>query len=231
VLASGVAHDFNNVIAGILGSAELIKMELEDTASPPCHDFLQQIFQAGDRARELIHQIKSFSHRPPAERHLVQLAPLVSESAQVVRSVLPDKLEIVCPAAPEFPAVLADAAQLQQAILNLCTHAWHSMPEGKGRIELKLELRELDAEKMARHPELRPGFYLCLIVADNGPGMSKSALERVFEPFAHRRPNGKKSGLELFLVQEIMNAHQGAIFFESKPGQGTTFYLYFPLAG
>jgi signal transduction histidine kinase len=87
----------------------------------------------------------------------------------------------------------------------------------------------LDAVKAAKHPELR-GTYLCLSVADNGPGMSKSTLERVFEPFAHRRANGKKSGLELFLVQEVMTAHQGAVFIESKPGEGSVFQLWFPPA-
>jgi signal transduction histidine kinase len=113
--------------------------------------------------------------------------------------------------------------------MNLCTHAWHCMPEGKGRIEFKLALRELDAEKLAQHPELSNSPYLCLSIADNGPGMSKSTQDRVFEPFAHRRSNGKKSGLEMFTVQEIVNAHEGAIFLESKPGEGTVFHLCFPV--
>jgi len=229
IMACGVAHDFNNVVAGILGSAELIKMELEDNPNQACQEFLQQIFTAGDRARELIHQIKIFSQRQPVERRMVQLPAIISESAQLVRSIIPAKLEIVDDLDREFPAIFADAAQIQQAILNLCTHAWHSMPEGKGRIELKLALQALEADKLAQHPELGNSPCLCLSLADNGPGMSKSTQDRVFEPFAHRRSNGKKSGLEMFTVQEIMNAHEGAIFLESKPGEGTVFHLCFPV--
>jgi signal transduction histidine kinase len=229
VMACGVAHDFNNVIAGILGSAELIKMELEDQPHQGSHEFLQQIFTAGDRSRELIHQIKTFSQRPPVERHMVQLPPIITESAQLVRSIIPARLEIVNDPDREFPAIFADAAQIQQAIINLCTHSWHCMPEGRGRIEFKLALRELDGEALGRRPELGSSPYLCLSIADNGPGMSKSTLDRLFEPFAHRRANGKKSGLEMFTVQEIMNAHEGAIILESKPGEGTVFRLCFPL--
>jgi signal transduction histidine kinase len=229
VMACGIAHDFNNVIAGILGSAELIKMELEEQPHQASQEFLQQIFTAGDRARELIHQIKIFSQRPPIERHMVQLPPIITESAQLVRSIIPAKLEIIDNLDREFPAVFADAAQIQQAIINLCTHSWHSMPEGRGRIEIKLALRELGGESLGRRPELGALPHLCLTIADNGPGMSKSTQERLFEPFAHRRSNGKKGGLEMFTVQEIMNAHEGAVFLESKPGEGTVFHLCFPL--
>lgn len=229
VMACGVAHDFNNIIAGILGSAELIKMELEEQPHQGSQEFLQQIFTAGDRARELIHQIKTFSQRPPVERRMVQLPPIITEAAQLVRSIIPAKLEIVNDLDQEFPAIFADAAQIQQAIINLCTHTWHNMPEGKGRIEFKLALRELDAETFARRLELGNSPYLDLSITDNGPGMSKSTQDRLFEPFAHRRSNGKKSGLEMFTVQEIMSAHEGAIVLESKSGEGTIFHLCFPL--
>lgn len=230
VLASGVAHDFNNIIAGILGSAELVKMEIEDQPGQPGLDFLQQIFVAGERARDLIHQIKTFSQRQPAERHLAPLPPIVSEAVQLVRSSVPAGLEIECDLAQEYPAILADAVQLREAIVNLCTHTWHSLPNGKGKIEIKLALMDLSPEKTAPYPQLQNGPCLCLSLRDNGPGVSKSNQTRVFEPFAHRRPNGRKSGLELFQVREIMAAHQGAIFLESEPGVGTVFQLCFPQA-
>jgi signal transduction histidine kinase len=228
VLASGVAHDFNNIIAGILGSAELIKMDMEEQANPSSEEFLQQIFIAGERARELIHQIKGFSQRQPAERRLVQLPPIINEAAQLVRSVIPTKLEIVYEPDKEYPDILADAAQVQQAIMSLCTHTWNIMPESKGRIEFKLALKESITGTVGQPLGLNTP-HLCLSIADNGPGMSQSTQERIFEPFAQRRSNGRKNGLELFMVQEIMNAHGGKVFLESTPSKGTTFYLCFPL--
>lgn len=230
MLASGIAHDFNNVVAGILGSAELIKMELEHEPHHPGQEFLQQIFQAGERARELVHQIKAFSQRQPCERRPIQLPPLITESLQIIRSIIPPKVEINRHLEPKCPGILGDAAQIQQCLLNLCTNAWLSMPERAGRIELKLGACEVDEKAAQKSPDLHPGRYVCISIGDNGPGMSKSAQERVFEPFAHKRTTGKKCGLELYAVQEVMQAHEGAVVLESAPGQGSRFHLYFPEA-
>ena len=226
--ASGIAHDFNNVVAGILGSAELIKMELENEPNHSSHEFLQQIFQAGERARELVHQIKTFSQRQPCERRVIQLHPFLAESLQIIRSIIPQKLEIIHHFDPKCPAVLGDAAQIQQSVLNLCTNAWLSMPDRAGRIEVRLAPSEVDEQTAKKNSDLVPGPYVLVSVCDDGPGLSKSSQERVFEPFAHKRSSGKKCGLELYAVHEIMQAHEGAILLESALGQGTSFHLYFP---
>jgi len=228
-LTSGIAHDFNNVVAGILGSAELVKMELENQPNHGSQEFLHQIFQAGERARELVHQIKTFSQRPPCERRVIQLQPFLTESLQVIRSIIPQKLEIIHQFDPKCPAIFGDAAQIQQSVLNLCTNAWLSMPDRAGRIELKLANREVDEHTAKKNPDLVPGPYVVVSVCDDGPGLSKSSQERVFEPFAHKRTSGKKCGLELFVVHEIMQAHDGTILLESAPGQGSSFHLYFPV--
>jgi signal transduction histidine kinase len=228
ILASGIAHDFNNVVAGILGSAELIKMELESEPNHTSQEFLQQIFQAGERARELVHQIKSFSQRPPCDRHWIQLHSCLTESLQIVRSIIPQKVEINHHLSSKCPAILGDAAQIQQLVLNLCTNAWLSMPDRAGRIEIKLAPGEVDEPTAKKNPDLVPGPYVLLSISDDGPGLSKSSQERVFEPFAHKRSSGKKCGLELYVVHEIMEAHEGAILLDSAPGRGTKFHLYFP---
>jgi PAS domain S-box-containing protein len=227
-LASGIAHDFNNVVAGILGSAELIKMELENVPNHPSQEFLQQIFQAGERARELVHQIKTFSQRQPCDRRPIQLQPFLTESLQIIRSIIPQKVEITRRMDPKCPGVLGDAAQIQQSVLNLCTNAWLSMPDRAGHIELRLSASEVDEPTAKKNPDLVPGPYVVVSVCDDGPGLSKSSQERVFEPFAHKRTSGKKCGLELYAVHEVMQAHEGAILLESAPGQGTSFHLYFP---
>lgn len=227
-LATGIAHDFNNVVAGILGSAELIKMEFENEPNHPAQEFLQQIFQAGERARELIHQIKAFSQRQLCERRLLQLGPVLSESLQIIRSIIPAKVEILQHSAPNCPSILGDAAQIQQSLLNLCTNAWLSMPDRAGQIDLKLGTCDVDEKMSKKNPDLHPGPYVCISVCDNGPGLSKSSQDRLFEPFAHKRASGKKCGLELYAVHESMQAHEGAVVLESAPGQGTQFHLYFP---
>jgi signal transduction histidine kinase len=226
LLAGGIAHDFNNVIAGILGSAELVKMETP--LHHPGEEFLQQIFVAGDRAREMVLQIKMFSQRKPAEKSLIQLKPVLEECLQRLRSVIPEKAEITHQIDPGGLPVLADPAQIQQAIMNLCTDAWHSLPERKGHIEVKLQPCEIDGAAASRHPDLHPGPYMHLFIRHNGHGMSPGALERFFEPFANKNSAGRKTGLKLYVVQQIVHEHDGAIIVESAPGEGLTLHVYLP---
>ena len=227
MLARGVAHDFNNIVAGILGSAELIKME--SAPENPDHEFLEQIFVASERAREMIQQLRNFSQRRPCERVLIPLPPVVEECLQLLRSVIPGQVEITHSIGHKCPAVFADAAQVQQAVMNLGINAWHSLSEHQGRINLRLDQCEIAPDLAAAHPGLRAGPHLRLSIRDNGHGLSKGVMERIFEPFACKKISGKNSGLELFTVQEIAHAHEGAVTVESTLGEGTVFHLYFPV--
>ena len=227
LLASGVAHDFNNILAGILGSAELIR--LDSAPEQPGSEFLGQIFVACERARDMLHQLRTFSQRQPCERALIPLPPVMEECLQLLRPIIPDTIEITHHIGHKCPAVFADAAQVQQAIRNLCINAWHSLPEGKGRINVRLDQCEIDPDTAAAHPLLRAGPHMWLSIRDNGPGLSNDVVERIFEPFAYKRISGKNSGLELFAVQEIAHAHEGAVTVESAPGKGTAFHLFIPI--
>jgi PAS domain S-box-containing protein len=225
-LAGGIAHDFNNVLAAVLGSAELIKMDMP--SEHPSREFLDQIFLAGNRAREVVQQILTFSQRRESERNVIALQPVVKECMKLLRSTIPAMVEISCTVDPACAPVLADPTQIHQIIMNLCTNAWQALPEKNGFIRVSLEMCEIDEMVRAGHPDLHPGPAVRLSICDNGSGMSKATLERIFEPFFTTKPVGEGSGLGLSVVHGIVKAHQGVIAVESAPGKGTTFHIYLP---
>jgi PAS domain S-box-containing protein len=225
-LAGGVAHDFNNVLAAILGSAELIKMDIEP--EHPAREFLDQIFLAGKRAREVVQQILTFSQRRESERSVIHLQPVVKECVKLLRSTIPAMVDVSCHFDPDCSPVLADPAQIHQVIMNLCTNAWQALPENHGSIRVNLEMCEIDELMMAGHPDLPAGPAVRLSICDNGSGMDKATLERMFEPFFTTKPVGEGSGLGLAVVHGIVKAHQGVITVESEPGKGTVFNIYLP---
>jgi nitrogen-specific signal transduction histidine kinase len=226
-LAAGLAHDFNNIIAGIVGSAEVIKMDLPP--DQPDNPILEQIFTAGHRASEMINQMRIFSQRQPCIRTVLQLPPVVEETLNLLRANLPASVEIVRQLDPKCPAVFADATQIQQVIISLVTNAWHSLAGPSGRIEVRLEPCEVGAELAAANPGLQEGPHVRLSVCDNGDHFSPNMLRRMFEPFACKQITGHNSGLELFTVREIVHAHDGEITVHSVSGEGTVFQLYFPV--
>jgi two-component system, cell cycle sensor histidine kinase and response regulator CckA len=227
MLARGVAHDFNNFLAGILSSAELIRMD--SMPGNPGNEFLEQIFMAGERARAMINQLRDFSLRKPCERALIPLQPVMEECLRLLRSIIPDKVEFTHDIGPECPAVFADAAQIQQAVMQLCINAWHSLPERMGRIHVRLDECKINPDTVTAYPALRAGAQVRISIRDNGQGLRKDDLERIFEPFALKSSGGRNSGFELFTVQEIVNENDGVITAESAPGKGTEFHLYFPI--
>jgi PAS domain S-box-containing protein len=225
-LARGVAHDFNNVLAGILSSAELIKMDA--TPENPHGEFLEHIFETGVRAREMINQLREFSQRKPGERVLIPLAPVLGECLESLRALIPETVEIAHAYAHHCPPVFADAAQVQQAVKQLCLYSWQSLPGQKGRIHVRLDTCEIEANAPAE-TGLRPGNYVRISILDNGGGLRKSQLDRFWEPFAFKTSGDKKSGLELFIVQQIVHEHDGEVTVESTPGKGSIFQIHFPV--
>jgi PAS domain S-box-containing protein len=233
-LAGGIAHDFNNIIATILGNTELARQDV--SANPQALQSLEEIRKAGSRARDLVQQILSFSRRQPTERKPTTLAPVVAESVRLLRATLPARLtlEVHCDAA--VPAVLADATQIEQVLINLATNAMQTMHGRPGRIGIRLDTVMLDAAWADAHPALqamhakRPGRTVRLAVSDDGPGMDAATLGRIFEPFFTTRAVDEGIGLGLSVVHGIVQGHEGAIVVDSQPGKGSTFALYLPIA-
>ncbi|MEY4933454.1 MAG: hypothetical protein RLZZ403_1774 [Pseudomonadota bacterium] len=237
-LAGGVAHDFNNALATILGNVELARQDVG-----PGHAALlslEEIGKASRRAKALVQQILAFGRRQPTESKVIQLAPIVEESARLLRATLPKTMSLKVKCASDTPAVLADAGQIQQVVLNLCNNAWYAtvglaLP---GTIEIRLAACERLADG-SKHPEsaydplgeLLPGRYACLSVRDNGAGMDAGTRGRLFEPFFSTKPATEGTGLGLSVVHGIVRAHHGVIHVQSHTGEGTVFRIYFPEAG
>jgi signal transduction histidine kinase/CheY-like chemotaxis protein len=225
-LAGGIAHDFNNILAAILGYTELAMSDLPTDTLPA--RYLQEIFTAGQRAKDLVQQILTFSRQSDHECQPVQLRSLIQEALTLLRASLPSTIELRCHLSPEAGAVWADPIQMHQIVLNLCTNAAYAMRETGGIIEVRLEPLEVDDAFAALQPGLRPGAYVRLTVRDTGCGMAPAVLARVFEPFFTTKGVGEGTGMGLALVHGIVASHGGVITAQSTPEAGTTFEVYLP---
>ncbi len=227
-LAAGTAHELNNLIAGVLGSAELVKMDLPETH--PGGEALKQIFEATNNARDFAHKLRALGLRPPPDFKTIRLEPVIEECLALLRTIIPAKIGLHFRAQPGCPKVRADAAQIHQVIFDLGLRAWHALAERRGRIKITLETCPAVPDRAGQSSHLPPGPHVCLTVRDNGPGLEPSARDHIFHPFRIRRAGGKKNGLELFLARETIQAHHGEIFVESEPGRGAAFHIYLPVA-
>jgi PAS domain S-box-containing protein len=227
-LAGGVAHDFNNLLAAILGNLVLAREDVGE--DHPAQESLIEINRAAIRARQLVQQILTFSRRQTQEMLRQPLTPLVEEALGLMRSLLPAGLKLVARLPAAGLPVLADATQMQQVLMNLCTNAWQAMEGRSGDITVALREVRLDASQGLQLGDLASGAYACLSVADNGPGMDSATQQRIFEPFFTTKAPGAGTGLGLAVVHGIVKAHRGAIALYSRPGEGARFDVYLPLA-
>ena len=225
-LAGGIAHDFNNIMASILGNLALVRQDLgtQHGVAPR----LDQIAQAGGRARSLVQQIVAFSRQQPQALVVQPLQPLLDEAVTLLRATLPAAVLLRLDCSTQTPPVAVDATQLQQVLLNLCTNAWHALPGGVGRIVIGLDSVWLDAAQAERLGGVHSGAHAHLWVSDTGCGMDETTSQRIFEPFFTTKPTGKGTGLGLAVVHGIVAGHGGAISVDSAPGQGSCFHLYLP---
>ncbi|MGP1678519.1 MAG: two-component system sensor histidine kinase NtrB [Burkholderiales bacterium] len=235
-LAGGLAHDFNDIVASIMGNVELARQEVGPGHA--ARESLEEIRKASRRAKELVQQILAFGRRQAVSREVISLAPVVEESARVLRTTLHAGVRLSVECAPDAPPVLADATQVQQMLRNLCANAWEAMQgqERPAAIELSLVQHMVNGASYAG-PErrtrgarvaLRPGRYACLTVRDTGPGMDQATRSRMFEPFFTTKPVG--TGLGLAVVHGIAHSYGASIEVKSVPGKGATFRIYFPAA-
>ncbi|MDO9285110.1 MAG: CHASE domain-containing protein [Aquabacterium sp.] len=227
-LAGGIAHDFNNILAAILGNVALAEQALG--ADHPAAGRLAQVRAAGERGRGLVQQIVAFARQQPQQRAVQPLQPLLDETALLLRSTLPALVELELRLCEAPLQVHADATQLQQVLMNLCTNAWHAMTGGTGHIVIGLDEAMLDATAAERLGRVSAGRHAHLWVADDGCGMDDTTRLRIFEPFFTTKPVGQGTGLGLSVVLGIVEAHEAAVTVHSRPGQGSRFDMYFPLA-
>jgi two-component system cell cycle sensor histidine kinase/response regulator CckA len=225
-LAGGIAHDFNNVLAVIMGYTELATMALP-LSSPP-HAALQHTLAAVHRAKALVHQILVFSRQQPVGRAPLALASILQEAVTFLRASLPATITLHLQLGDPVGPVLADATQIHQVFMNLCTNAGYAMRETGGTLDIHLDGVEVDPTLAATHPDLTPGLYVRVTVRDTGPGIAPAVLARLFEPYFTTKALGEGSGMGLAVVHGIVTSHGGAVTVQSAPGQGAMFTVYLP---
>jgi signal transduction histidine kinase len=166
---------------------------------------------------------------PPGEQRQIALQPVVLEALKLLRATLPATIEIRTTVPPENHLVRADATQVHQVVLNLCTNAAHAMQERGGILDVSCDAVMLDAPLAQEAPGLKLGHYLRLTIRDTGHGMDRPTLDRIFDPFFTTKQPGEGTGLGLAVVHGIMQSHHGAVTVESEPGSGTGFRVFFPI--
>ena len=224
-LAGGVAHDFNNILMSVMGSADLLLMGvLEKDAA---HAEAEEIKQAVDRGAGLTRQLLAFSRRQAFNPRLLSLGDVVGGMEKMLRRLIETEVEfeIVRPAARVM--VMADAGQIEQVVLNLVVNARDAMPDG-GRVTVTVDEVELDEATATSLAEGRSGRYARLIVADTGTGIDDATRAKLFEPFFTTKEQGKGTGLGLSIVYGIVKQSGGHIHVVSEPGRGATFIVYLP---
>jgi signal transduction histidine kinase len=225
-LASGLAHDFNNVLGAILGNASLVT----DGLAPDSAEWqrIEQIRRAGLRARGLVQQILAFSLSQPRRARTQPLAPLIDEALSMLRPSAPSGAQLVAQVQPAPVLVDTDAAEIHQLLVNLGSNAWHALQGRPGRVTVGLETRQADAAQASKLGLPRPGAWAHLWVADDGCGMDDATRERIFEPFFTTRPAGQGTGLGLAVVHGIAARHGGVVTVDTAPGRGSSFHVWLP---
>jgi signal transduction histidine kinase len=228
-LAGGIAHDFNNILGAILGYGELAQQAVAETSD--VRRYIDNVMQAGGRAKSLVERILAFSRSGLSERSAIDVQAIIEETLEllVAASLAPGvRLETRLDAAGA--AIVGDATQLHQVAMNLCTNALQAMQNG-GLLSVALDRIDVADDRRLSHGTLAAGAYIRLCVTDTGNGIPQQVLDRMFDPFFTTKGVGKGTGLGLSLVHGIVADLEGAIDVSTIMGRGTTFTIWLPSAG
>jgi PAS domain S-box-containing protein len=227
LLASGIAHDLNNVLAPIVISADLLKMR---GCSEENRALLDLVTTSAERGAGLVAQMLSFSRGIDGDREIVDLASLVKELGRFIGRTFPKSIQVRLEIAPDLWRLYANPTQVFQVLLNLCVNARDAMPRG-GQLTLTAGNVTLDGPAADAIPGGAAGSYAVLGVSDTGTGIAPEIADRMFDPFFTTKAVGEGTGLGLSTVQSIVAACGGFVTFSTQIGRGTTFHAYFPVSG
>ena len=225
-LASGLAHDLNNVLAPIMMAVHFIKENAEDDGMKACFQTLETCSRRG---ADIIRQVLMFARGVEGERILLNPKHLILEMQRIATETFPRSIEISTRISRQPCVLLGDATQIQQVIMNLCVNARDAMPRG-GALTISLDHKVLADSGAAIHPKAKPGHYVVISVTDTGTGIPPELVDKIFDPFFTTKPLGQGTGLGLPTVLGIAENHGGFVHLETKTGAGTTFYVYIPSA-
>ena len=224
-LAGGIAHDFNNILTAIIGYSELALKDLTDL--PDTRRKIGEVVKAGNRARDLVQHILTFSRKSEADRKSIDINTVVKETLRLLRATIPSSIEFKENISTDCGKVQANSTKIHQVILNLCTNASYAMAKSGGVLSVSLDMIKLALGELTRNDNV-PGEYVRLTIQDTGEGIDPKIIARVFDPYFTTKPQGVGTGLGLSLVLGIVKSHAGYITVESDIGVGTTFTVYLP---
>ncbi|GFO63274.1 ATP-binding protein [Geomonas paludis] len=224
-LAGGVAHDFNNMLGVIIGHAELGMLTAEPTSQ--MHDRLKEILDAAKRSAEITKQLLAFSRQQHAEPKVLDLNETIARMLKMLHRLIGEDIDLSWSPGFDLWKVKLDPSQLDQVMANLCVNARDAIA-GVGTIQIFTENVTLDLHAHPCMADLAPGDYVMLVVADNGRGMTREVMDRIFEPFYTTKELGRGTGLGLATVFGIVKQNCGSIEVVSEPDQGATFRVYLP---
>jgi signal transduction histidine kinase len=225
-LASGIAHDLNNLLSPIMMSAQLLE---DDTLRPEQEALLDMIETATVRAAKIVSQLLTFARGTADERTVLQAGSLLRDMSKIISETFPPGIQVQCHISPEVRLLHGNPTQLHQVLMNLCVNARDAMPDG-GTIRLEADNFIADESYASAHPDAHAGRYVLLRVSDTGPGIPMAIRGRIFEPFFTTKEPGRGTGLGLSTVNGIVRNHGGFVEVKSAPDQGTTFLIYLPAA-
>ena len=225
-LAGGIAHDFNNILSPILMHTEMAMMDIPSDS--PVQHSLKEVYKAGERARDLVSQILTFSRQEKYERTNLKIGLIINEVLKLLRSTIPTTIRIDKKINTSSDIVNADPTQIHQVLMNLCTNAAHAMQEKGGILEVSLNERLPGSDAVKEFDKSGAHPYLELSVKDSGHGIDHSVIKYIFEPYFTTKKQGEGTGLGLAVVHGIVKGHGGEITVESQLDKGTTFRVYLP---
>ncbi len=226
MLAAGIAHDLNNVLAPVLMGAPLLRIR---ATHPSDLRVLDTIEKSAGRGAALVRQILSFAHGASGERTLIQIKHLLRDVTGLVTETFPKNIKLVDEIPNNLWTILGNPTQLHQVLLNLCVNARDAMPQG-GSLRLTAGNLTLGQAAVEIHPDVSPGPFLVVTVADAGTGIAPEVLARIWEPFFTTKGEGQGTGLGLVTVRGITTSHGGFVTVDSVVGHGTTFRVFLPAA-
>jgi signal transduction histidine kinase/DNA-binding response OmpR family regulator len=226
-LAGGIAHDFNNILSSVIGFTELCLLDVDKGSLLESN--MLEVYRAGMRARDLVHQILTFARKDESHIQPTRVSAIAKEASKLIRSIIPTSIDIRLQVDSEA-LVMADPTQIHQIFMNLFTNAAQAMETEGGELTIHIVQTYLDRSFKSMHTRFLPGEYLKITVADTGIGIAQEKLEKIFDPYFTTKGRGEGTGLGLSVVHGIVQACNGEIEVESEAGRGTAFTIYLPIS-
>jgi two-component system, cell cycle sensor histidine kinase and response regulator CckA len=226
MLASGIAHDLNNVLTPIIGIVQLLPLKMTNL-DPQIQRLLEVLDESAHRGADLVKQILSFTRGIEGKPTKVQIGHLIAETQKIIRETFPKNIDLLVDLPTDLWLTTADATLLHQVFMNLCVNARDAMPTG-GNLSITAENLEIDENYARMNLDADAGAYVVVTIADTGMGIPAEIVDRIFDPFFTTKDIGKGTGLGLSTAMGVIKSHHGFISVYSEIGKGTRFKVYLP---